>query len=101
MTHVPQSGGAHRLAVRAHETGRHCFARPPIRLIKRCRRHDVPAVRGSLMATLDKLNDRYGRGTVLVANAGREGMESSWTMRQNLLTPQYTTNWGDLPVANA
>ena len=62
---------------------------------------DEPAVRGSLMTTLDRLNDRYGRGTVLVASAGLEGKERSWTMRQNLLTPQYTTNWGDLPVAKA
>ena len=29
-----------------------------------------PAVRGQIMSTLDKLNDRYGCGTVLLASAG-------------------------------
>ena len=62
---------------------------------------DEPAARGQLMATLDKLNNRYGRGTVLVASAGLEGKERSWSMRQNLLTPQYTTRWDELPVAVA
>ncbi len=57
--------------------------------------------RGELMATLDKLNDRFGRGTVLVASAGLEGKKRSWSMRQELLTPQYTTNWNHLPIAVA
>jgi len=60
-----------------------------------------PEVRGQLMATLDKLNDRYGRGTVLVASAGLEGKQRSWAMRQELLTPSYTTRWDSLPVAVA
>ena len=60
-----------------------------------------PEARGELMATLDKLNDRFGRGTVLVASAGLEGKKRSWAMRQELLTPQYTTKWEDLPVAVA
>ncbi len=60
-----------------------------------------PAARGQLMATMDKLNDRYGRGTVVVASAGMEGKQASWAMRQELLTPQYTTRWEDLPVAVA
>jgi len=62
---------------------------------------DEPIARGDLMGTLDKLNDRYGRGTVLLASAGLEGKQRSWAMRQNLLTPQYTTRWADLPVARA
>ncbi len=60
-----------------------------------------PAVRDGLMSTLDKINDRFGRGTVLVASAGLEGKGRSWAMRQELLTPQYTTRWEDLPVAVA
>ena len=60
-----------------------------------------PALRGQLMGTMDKLNDRYGRGTVLLASAGLEGKKRSWAMRQNLLTPQYTTRWDELPVAKA
>lgn len=54
---------------------------------------EEPEERGVLMDTLDKLNDRFGRGTVLLASAGLEGKKRSWAMRQQLLTPQYTTNW--------
>ncbi|MDO9400895.1 MAG: Y-family DNA polymerase [Polaromonas sp.] len=57
--------------------------------------------RGTLMATLDRLNDRFGRNTVLLASAGLDGKERSWATRQSLLTPQYTTNWRDLPIAKA
>lgn len=54
-----------------------------------------------LMATLDRLNDRYGRGTVHLASAGLGGDRRSWTMKQQWRTPQYTTCWEDLPVARA
>ena len=57
--------------------------------------------RSGLMAVMDRLNDRYGRGTLLLASAGLEGKERSWAMRQSLLTPQYTTRWEGVPVAKA
>lgn len=57
--------------------------------------------RGQLMGTLDKLNDRFGRGTVVMASAGVKGPQRDFEMKQNLLTPQYTTCWADLPVAKA
>ena len=60
-----------------------------------------PVSRGQLMTTMDTLNDRFGRGTVIVASAGLEGKQRSWAMRQELLTPQYTTRWDELPVAVA
>ena len=60
-----------------------------------------PAAHGRLMGALDKLNDRYGRGTVMLASAGLKGPQRDFEMRQNLLTPQYTTSWQDLPVAKA
>ncbi|MCZ8227705.1 MAG: DUF4113 domain-containing protein, partial [Burkholderiaceae bacterium] len=59
------------------------------------------AARGDLMGALDRLNERFGRGTVLLASAGLEGKERTWSMKQNLLTPQYTTRWEDMPVAKA
>lgn len=57
--------------------------------------------RGHLMDALDKLNDRFGRGTVTVASAGVKGPQREYEMKQKLLTPQYTTCWEDLPVAKA
>lgn len=57
------------------------------------------ADRGQLMATLDRLNDRFGRGTVALTSAGAGGKARKWAMRQELLTPQYTTCWDDLPIA--
>ena len=58
-----------------------------------------PQTRGHLMGTLNKLNDRFGRGTVTLA--GTKGPQRDFEMKQNLLTPQYTTCWADLPVAKA
>lgn len=55
--------------------------------------------RGNLMATLDGLNLRYGRGTVSMASAGLAGDRRVWAMKQKRLTPAHTTNWNDLAVA--
>ena len=60
-----------------------------------------PAERGQLMGTMDKLNDRFGRGTLVLASAGVKGPQRDFEMKQNLLTPRYTTCWADLPVAKA
>lgn len=57
--------------------------------------------RGRLMTTLDTLNQRYGRGTVLMASAGLAGDRRSWSMRQERRTPGYTTCWDDMPVVRA
>ena len=55
--------------------------------------------RGRLMMTLDGLNQRYGRGTVLLASAGLTGERRAWAVKQERRTPGYTTCWADLPVA--
>jgi DNA polymerase V len=54
-----------------------------------------------LMMALDRLNDRYGRGTVQLASAGIGGDARAWTMKQQWRTPGYTTCWDELPVARA
>jgi DNA polymerase V len=56
---------------------------------------------GLLAAAMDRINDRYGRGTVHPASTGVGGSGRSWTMKQEWLTPQYTTNWAHLPTARA
>lgn len=47
-----------------------------------------------LMSVFDGLNQRYGQQTLFLA---AQGIEQKWQMRRQLLTPQYTTNWADLP----
>jgi DNA polymerase V len=62
---------------------------------------DVQENRGRLMTTLDSLNQRYGRGTVLMASAGLAGDRRAWSMKQERRTPGYTTCWEDMPVVRA
>ena len=51
-----------------------------------------------LMATLDVINQRWGRGTL---RSAAEGMEKPWQMRRQRLSPSYTTDWNGLPMAIA
>ena len=48
-----------------------------------------------LSSLIDRLNDRYGRGTLRIA---AEGYEKSWVMKQEFLSKQYTTSWKDIVV---
>ena len=50
----------------------------------------------ALMKAADQLNLYYGRGTVRPASTGHR---RAWAMRQNHLTPRYTTRISDVPVA--
>lgn len=54
-----------------------------------------------LMAVLDAINARFGRDSIRVGSAGTGEAHRHWSMRQERLTPQYTTKWSDLPVALA
>ena len=49
-----------------------------------------------LMAAVDAINGRMGRGTV---RFGVEGFRHGWAMRQGRRSPAYTTRWDELPVA--
>ena len=60
-----------------------------------------PAHCAQLMQTLDRLNQRYGRGTLSVASSGITTQHKIWSMRQERLTPRYTTAWADMPIARA
>ncbi len=48
-----------------------------------------------LMQAYDALNHRYGSDTLFLA---AQGIEKKWSMRRELLTPQYTTNWQPPPA---
>jgi DNA polymerase V len=51
-----------------------------------------------LMAVLDGINQRYGRGSLRLA---AEGVDRSWRMRRGNLSPRYTTDWAGLAVVAA
>ena len=57
--------------------------------------------RSRLMTAMDELNQRYGRGTVHMASRGLAGDTKAWAMKQERLTPGYTTCWADMPVVRA
>ena len=57
--------------------------------------------RSKLMATLDTVNRRYGRGSLLLASAGLEDDHRTWSMKQERRTPRYTTRWDELAVVRA
>jgi len=46
-----------------------------------------------LMAAMDKLNDRYGRYTIKIA---AQGAGRKWELRQERISPYYTTRWDDI-----
>ena len=56
---------------------------------------EQPPQRDQLMQVLDKINRRYGRDTLTF---GAEGLRGRWTMKQEFLSPAYTSSWLDLPV---
>lgn len=47
-----------------------------------------------LMAAVDQINNKYARGTVKLAS---EGIKNGWTMRRAFKSPNYTTDWDELP----
>jgi nucleotidyltransferase/DNA polymerase involved in DNA repair len=49
---------------------------------------------------LDSLNLRYGRGTVRLASAGTAEKKRQWTIKQERLSPGYTTDWRGIAVAH-
>lgn len=57
--------------------------------------------REQLMAAMDKLNSRYGRGTVHAGSAGTSSQVKTWGMRQDRRTPNYTTAWAEVPIVRA
>ncbi|WP_143083431.1 DUF4113 domain-containing protein [Nitrosomonas communis] len=51
-----------------------------------------------LMNVIGTLNQKYGRNTVSVFSAGSN---TSWSMQRESMSPCYTTDWQEVPVAYA
>lgn len=49
----------------------------------------------ALMSVMDQLNGS-GKGKIWFAS---QGAKQDWAMKRGMLSPQYTTSWGDLPKA--
>tara|TARA_R100001377_G_scaffold15358_1_gene7829 strand:+ start:94 stop:435 length:342 start_codon:yes stop_codon:yes gene_type:complete len=49
----------------------------------------------ALMKTLDDVNDRFGKKTMVLAS---EGVRQAWRLRADHRSPRYTTRMEDLPV---
>jgi DNA polymerase V len=54
--------------------------------------------KNELMATLDKVNKRWGRNTLQIAS---QGTTKAWKMNQSFVSPHYTTQWEEIPVVKA
>ena len=57
--------------------------------------------RGRLMEAMDAINDKYGQGMLGLASTGAQNRSRQWGMRQERLTPRYTTEWAEVPVTKA
>ena len=51
-----------------------------------------------LMGTIDRLNDRMGRGTMIYAS---EGVKKNWKGKSLNKSNSYTTQWNQIPIVRA
>lgn len=52
-------------------------------------------VNDNLMKCLDKINNSFGKRTLRLAS---EGFDRKWYMKQNALSPRYTSDWDEILV---
>ena len=50
-----------------------------------------------LMSVLDSINQQFGRNTL---RSAATGTKKTWAMRSNNRSPNYTTQWDELPIAS-
>jgi len=60
-----------------------------------------PDGRRDLMATLDALNERFGRDAVGIASGARKSARSTHASKQDRRSPRYTTRLDEVIVAKA
>ena len=53
---------------------------------------------GNLMALMDGINQKWGRGAIRLA---AERRHHPWQMRRDRMSPRYTTSWDELPKVSA
>ena len=61
---------------------------------------EVLTRRSDLMATLDRVNARWGRGTLGIGTAALQAPRQ-WSMKRGAMSPPYTTDWVSLPTVGA
>ncbi len=49
---------------------------------------------------LEDVSKKYGRGSIGLGHAGIKG-GPDWTMKRDMLSPRYTTEWAELPIVRA
>ena len=52
-----------------------------------------------LMKAMDDINTRFGNAVLRSAAAGTKNTKEAWQMRSSNRSPNYTTQWDELPVA--
>ena len=63
--------------------------------------HAASRDRTKLMSAMDKLNGRYGKGSVQLGSSSVVPASKPWSMKAERRTPRYTTVWAEMPVARA
>lgn len=51
--------------------------------------------KAKIQASVNKINHKYGKGTIH-CNLNKKG-KPKWQMKRELLSPEYTTSWKDIP----
>jgi DNA polymerase V len=57
--------------------------------------------RSALMTTMDRINMKYGRGTLQLASAGSGGAARRFSVRAEHRSGDHMTSWSQLPIARA
>lgn len=81
----------------------HAYAKTGVGIIELCPNRNLQvdlfnsgqgASSEAIMQCLDNINKKFGRHTAHLAG---EGIAGNFSMKQQLLSPAYTTRWGEIP----
>lgn len=60
---------------------------------------EVKGKSAGLMKAMDSINSRFGNAAITTAASGTKETAQDWQMRSGNRSPNYTTQWDELPVA--